>query len=222
MKNNTLTIFAIIGAITLLAGVGLALLVPRWIVSANGGGPKNAAGQDETGNWQSRGWDADPMGQGMGRSAAQQAGRVGQRGRGGMNGDPTGLASLSAAETEGLQQAILEEYGALNLYQAVIDQLGAQSPFTEIVRSEQQHVSALVRQAEKYSVTVPANPGLSEAPAFTTLTEACAAGIQAETADAALYDQLKQVTTNSSLLRVYDRLQSASLNSHLPAFQACQ
>lgn len=45
--------------------------------------------------------------------------------------------------------------------------------------------------------------------------------MDAEIADAALYDELKLVTTHADLLRVYDRLQSASLNSHLPAFEAC-
>ncbi len=41
-------------------------------------------------------------------------------------------------------------------------------------------------------------------------------------ADAALYDTLKAVTTHASLLQVYDNLQSASLNQHLPAFEVCQ
>ena len=44
----------------------------------------------------------------------------------------------------------------------------------------------------------------------------------AEIADAALYDELISGTTHTDLLRVYQMLQSASLNSHLPAFQVCQ
>ncbi len=40
--------------------------------------------------------------------------------------------------------------------------------------------------------------------------------MDAEIADAALYDELKLVTTHEDLIRVYNRLQSASLNSHLP------
>ncbi len=131
------------------------------------------------------------------------------------------LAPLSTEEAAALQDAILEEYGAFNLYSSVIGQLGSVYPFNRIVNAEQQHVSTLVLQAQKYGVSVPANPGLSSTPEFNTLAEACQAGVNAEIADAALYDTLKVVTTHSDLIKVYNTLQSASLNSHLPAFQTC-
>ncbi len=148
-------------------------------------------------------------------------------GKGNGNGTGTPLQNpaatpLTAAEAQGLQDAILEEYGALNLYQGVMDSLGAELPFTQIARSEQQHVNALLRQAQIYGVEAPANPGLAQPVSFDSLTEACQAGVQAEIADAALYDTLKAVTTHASLLQVYDNLQSASLNQHLPAFEVCQ
>lgn len=139
----------------------------------------------------------------------------------GMQGSGLLLTPLTAAETTALQEAILEEYGALNLYQAVIGQFGAVYPFSRIVLAEQIHVNALVRQAVKYGVEVPANPGLVVDVTFATLADACAAGVQAEIVDAALYDDLKLVTTHADLLRVYTQLQSASLNQHLPAFESC-
>jgi hypothetical protein len=149
-------------------------------------------------------------------------GRPGGNNQGsGQVGSGYALTPLSTAEQSALQSAILEEYGALNLYQSAITQLGNVYPFSQIVRSEQQHINALVRQATKYGVTVPANPGLSTQPTFTTLAQACQAGVNAEIADAALYDTLKPVTTHTDLLQVYNNLQSASLNSHLPAFQTC-
>jgi hypothetical protein len=131
------------------------------------------------------------------------------------------LTPLSDAEQDALQKAILEEYGALNLYNSVMEQFGEVTPFQEIARSEQQHVNALVRQAEKYGVEVPANPGLADAPAFATLADACQAGVDAEKADAALYDEIIPVTTHTDLLRVYQNLQSASLNNHLVEFETC-
>jgi hypothetical protein len=131
------------------------------------------------------------------------------------------LAPLSSEEATALQEAILEEYGAFNLYQSAIAQVGNVYPFSQIVRAEQQHINALVRQADKYGVTVPANPGLTTQPAFNSLAQACQAGVDAEIADAALYDTLKPVTVHADLLQVYNNLQSASLNSHLPAFQTC-
>lgn len=137
-------------------------------------------------------------------------------------GTGTALSPLSASEKDALNQAILEEYGALNLYDSAISQLGNVYPFSQIVRAEQQHINALIRQATKYGVTIPANPGMTTTPSFATLSEACQAGAAAEIADAALYDQLKPVVTHSDILQVFNNLQSASLNSHLPSFQACQ
>lgn len=162
-----------------------------------------------------------------GTVSAAADGRGGPGGRGG-NGQwngPSGmgyaLTPLSGEEATALQEAILEEYGAFNLYQSAIAQVGNVYPFSQIVRAEQQHINALVRQAEKYGVTVPANPGLATQPTFNTVAQACQAGVAAEIADAALYDTLKLVTTHTDLLQVYNNLQSASLNSHLPTFQTC-
>lgn len=154
-------------------------------------------------------------------SAASDA-RGGPGGRG-SSGQGTGqaLTPLSAEEEEALKEAILEEYGALNLYQSVIQQFSSVYPFNQIVRAEQQHADVIIRQAVKYGMDVPANPGLAETPVFGTLAEACQAGVNAEIADAALYDTLKPVTTHTDLLQVYNNLQSASPNSHLPAFQTC-
>lgn len=151
--------------------------------------------------------------------------RGGPGGRGGQGGNGSwgqpAISPLSEAEKEALARAVLEEYGALNLYQAAAQQFDDTTPFARIALSEQQHVSALIRQAEKYGVTLPENPGLSSVPTFASLTEACRAGVAAEIADAQLYDQLSEVTTHSDILRVYANLKNASLYNHLPAFQTC-
>ncbi len=98
---------------------------------------------------------------------------------------------------------------------------GDVAPFNNIVLSEGQHINALTSMAAKYGVSVSNfTPGTM--PEFTTLAEACQAGVAAEKADADLYDTLIPVTTHADLLQVYRNLQSASLNQHLPAFEACQ
>lgn len=129
---------------------------------------------------------------------------------------------LSDAEKEALNQAINEEYGALNLYNSVISKFGNVAPFSQIVKAEQQHINALTRQAGKYGVTLPENSGSTTSATFSTLQEACQAGIAAEKADALLYDKLMKVTDHSDINRVYSNLQSASLYKHLPAFETCQ
>ncbi|MGC8780545.1 MAG: ferritin-like domain-containing protein [Anaerolineae bacterium] len=133
----------------------------------------------------------------------------------------TALAPLDAAEVAALTEAINEEYAALNTYRAAIAQFGNIYPFSQIARSEQQHVDALARLFTKYGLPVPANPGLAATPAWDSVAAACQTGVEAEIADAALYDRLKPTVDNADILRVFANLQAASLNSHLPAFEAC-
>lgn len=157
--------------------------------------------------------DASAAGRGPGGKGNGQAGA----------GAGTGLAltPLTSQETADLQAAILEEYGALNLYTAVMNTYGSTYPFNVIAQSEQAHVDALVRQAEKYGVVVPDRPATPSVTNLATLQSACAAGVDAEIADAALYDDLIANTDHADLMRVYQNLQSASLEKHLPAFETC-
>jgi len=155
---------------------------------------------------------------GAGRGA--QSGPANRRGPGAQAGGGLALGPLSAAESSALQQALQEEYAAQALYQHVLDQFGSVAPFSYIVQAETQHLNALMNMATKYGVTVPTfNAG--NPTQFGSLAEACQAGVAAEQADAALYDTLTPVTLHADLLQVYHNLQAASLNQHLPAFQAC-
>lgn len=103
----------------------------------------------------------------------------------------------------------------------MISQLENVYPFSQVVLSEHLHINVLVRQADQYGVTVPENPGLAAQPIFVTLAQSWQAGVNAEIADAALYNTLKPVTTHADLLHVFYNLQFTSLNNHLPTFQIC-
>lgn len=142
-------------------------------------------------------------------------------GQGGPGGSGGTLPPLDPAEVAALNEAMLEEYGALNLYTAVLNQFGSIIPFSNVARSETQHVATLRQLFVKYGLAVPANPGLTPPPTFASVQAACQAGVDAEIADAALYDELLAVTDNRDVVQVYRNLQAASLNNHLPAFEAC-
>lgn len=133
----------------------------------------------------------------------------------------TSAAPLDAAEVTALNKAIEEEYGALNTYQAALAQFGNIYPFNWIARAEQQHVNVLARLFTRYGLAVPANPGLPSTSTWHTVADACQTGVDAEKVDAALYDTLKPQVDNADILRVFANLQAASLNNHLPAFEAC-
>ena len=161
---------------------------------------------------------------GQGSSQGESRGQGKGQGAGGGRGNSGGQGSrepLSDAEIEGLVRAIEEEFGAQALYQSVLDKFGNVSPFNDIVLSEARHASALINQAQKYGIPVPQFPSSEGLSAFETVDEACQAGVDAEIADAELYDELMSFTTNSALIQVYTNLQKATLDSHLPAFEDC-
>ena len=156
--------------------------------------------------------------------AAVEAGRGGPTNKWSQQPNAAGITTattLSEQEVADLAAAIQEEYTAMNTYQAVMDELGNVQPFSRIARSEQQHVNALIRVAERFGIDVPENAGEVAEIAWSTLEDACQMGVTFEQMDAALYDELLANTTNPVLIRVYTNLQRASLNNHLPAFEAC-
>jgi hypothetical protein len=209
MTTQTRTILLSTLAAILVLAFGLTAVIPLTTASA---APLQRWGVPGGGN-------PVPNGSSVPGSRAGMGGGFAGQGRG-YQAQPA-TTPLSSAEKDALISAILEEYKALNLYQSAIQQLGSIAPFTQIARSEQQHVNILTSMANKYGVSVPANPGLASPVELTSLAAACQAGFSAETEDAALYDTLKAATTHSDLLQVYSNLQNASLNNHLPAFQAC-
>jgi len=143
-------------------------------------------------------------------------------GRGNGNGQGGGSDPLTATEIEALNLALDDEYHALAIYQTVNATFGEVEPFVEIAQSEQRHIDALVNQFIKHGLLVPENPWVGNVPIFESLQQACQAGAVAEIANADLYDQLFRMTDDPSLTRVFTNLSSASLNSHLPQFEACQ
>ena len=120
-----------------------------------------------------------------------------------------------------LNLALDDEYKALATYQAVIEKFGQVKPFVDIAQSEQRHIDALTKQYEKYGIPVPENPWPSNVPEFDSAAEACQAGIEAEKANAELYERLFEMTDNRALLNVFTNLSRASQESHLPAFEDC-
>jgi hypothetical protein len=167
-------------------------------------------------------------GKGYGNGSPGEAQGNGQGGRGnGQGGASTGRGGanqepLTESEIEALNLALDDEYKALATYQGVLDTFGEVAPFAEITLSEQRHIDALVTQFDKYGIPVPENPWFGAVPVFTTLSEACQAGVEAEIANVALYEQLFTMTDHQDLLQVFTNLSQASQESHLPEFQACQ
>ena len=178
---------------------------------SNGNGPSS---KDDTDN--SYGVADDHQTQGQ----AQDNGNRGGRGNG--TGQGGGFDPLTVTEIEALNLALDDEYQALAIYQSVIVTFGEVEPFVEIAASEQRHIEALINQFNKYDLSVPENPWIGNVPTFDSLQQACQAGVEAEIANADLYNQLFSMTDDPNLTRVLTNLSNASWNSHLPQFEACQ
>jgi len=92
-------------------------------------------------------------------------------------------------------------------------------PFTNIRDAEARHIGALRSLFERYGLPMPPNPWIGRTPHFADTHAAYEAGVEAESANADLYDRLMRSTTRKDILAVFARLRRASQERHLPAFR---
>jgi hypothetical protein len=128
------------------------------------------------------------------------------------------LESLSNA----LIEAINDEYKSRAAYNAVISKFGEIRPFINIVAAEGRHVEALLPLFAKYNIAIPIDAWNSRIEPPDTILEACQLGVKDEIENAEMYDRLLDSTTDyPDVQEVLGRLQRASKENHLPAFQRC-
>ena len=121
---------------------------------------------------------------------------------------------------EALQAALDDEYHARATYRAVLDAFGEVRPFVNIVESEERHIEALKRQCGKHGIPVPRDKWAGHVSAPESLERACEDAVKAERENAALYDKLIEAASEyPDVQEVFRRLQAASQERHLPAFE---
>ena len=128
---------------------------------------------------------------------------------------------LNASEIEALSDTLDDEYKSRETYAQVIRDFGEVRPFINIVDAEARHATALLGLFQKYGIAPPANRWAKLAPRFASIQEACAACVQGEIENVALYDRALKSTRRLDIQAVYHALRSASQDRHLPAFQRC-
>ncbi len=128
---------------------------------------------------------------------------------------------LTEEEVEGLLLALNDEYHAWTVYDQVLQDFGDVRPFSSIINSEATHINQLVGLFEAYGLSVPENTWIGNVPSFTTTNDACKTGVEAEILNLELYDRLYASTDRADILTVYEALQRASNEKHLPAFERC-
>lgn len=128
---------------------------------------------------------------------------------------------LNDAERQALRDALDDEYRAWATYDQVIRDFGPERPFINIREAEARHIEALRTLFQRYGLDMPENTWPGRVPRFANTQEACQAGVDAEVANAALYERLMRSTSRQDILTVFGNLQRASQERHLPAFRRC-
>lgn len=145
-------------------------------------------------------------------ATAQQAGRG--RASGGLSDEAKQALVETLAGPDG-------EFAAHALYSAILKKFGDIQPYSNIREAETRHIQALKRQFEKYGVTIPEDKFAGKVTPPETLLAAAKEGVQAEKKNIAMYDRyLADVKAYGDLTQVFTNLRRASLDAHLPAFEA--
>lgn len=132
------------------------------------------------------------------------------------------VEELSATELKNLEKMLTvlinDEYQARAEYEAIIDEFGAQAPFTNLVKAETMHINALTRLFNAYELDVPSDNSKNTV-VPDSVEKAYAAGIVTEKESIVLYEKYLDQDLPVSVERVFTNLQNASKN-HLATFEA--
>lgn len=118
-----------------------------------------------------------------------------------------------------LNYAIEDEYLAKAEYEKIMAEFDVTRPFSNIMKAETQHISALLPLFEKYDIAVPANTASEHLVIPDTLAEIYSIGVEAEIANIAMYEKfLADPDLPSDVKAVFTALMNGSEN-HLKAFE---
>jgi len=113
--------------------------------------------------------------------------------------------------------AIQDEFFARREYDYIINELGAKNPFTNIIKAEEQHISALKPLFDKYEITLPQDNSSEYIIYPETITEALETCVNAEINNIAMYEKFLSKELPDEVRTVFESLMNASKN-HLDAF----
>ncbi len=117
-----------------------------------------------------------------------------------------------------LTYAVQDEYLAHGEYLAIVEKFGNQRPYTNIIRSEETHLSLLEEVYRAYDMDFPADNSASHVVIPATLLEAAQTGVQAEIDNIAMYEMFLSYELPANVHDTFTVLMNAS-ESHLKAFQ---
>jgi len=117
-----------------------------------------------------------------------------------------------------LTYAIQDEYLARAEYELIMSHYGEMRPFSNIIRSEEQHIAWLTEIFDEYGLDLPADTAGEHVALPADLKAAFATGVQAEIDNIAMYESFLENKLPADVADLFEELKSASEN-HLRAFQ---
>jgi len=130
--------------------------------------------------------------------------------------------ALSQEVTAAMGATLQDEYHAESIYLGVLADFGDQRPFANVVKAEVRHSESILRLYGNRGLVAPASQwSVGNVPHFSSVTEACAAAVSAELENVALYDTYMALDLPRDVRNVFENNRAASIERHLPAFQAC-
>jgi len=120
---------------------------------------------------------------------------------------------------EMLEYALQDEFLARAEYSAIIDAWSVDRPFSNIMRSEEQHIAALTPLFEQHGIEMPEDTAGQHIVMPDSLTQAFSIGVEAEIKNIAMYEAfLSQNNLPDDVRWVFEALMRGSEN-HLRAFE---
>lgn len=119
---------------------------------------------------------------------------------------------------EMLIYSIQDEYLAHSEYEYIIETFGAQNPFSNIIKSEETHISELKLIFDKYKLQVPTDLSKNHLIVPPSVKESLETSVQVEIENIAMYENFLEQELPEDVQNLFNFLMKAS-ESHLSAFQ---
>lgn len=117
-----------------------------------------------------------------------------------------------------LLYAIQDEYAARMEYQEIIKEFNVSTPYTNIIKSEETHISELTTLYEAYGIALPEDTASDHVIIPDSLLDAATTGVQAEINNIAMYDLFLEQDIPDDVREIFIDLRDASIK-HLSSFE---
>ena len=117
-----------------------------------------------------------------------------------------------------LTYAMEDEYLARKEYEIIINKYGEQTPFSNIIKAEEQHISMLTELFNKYTIPIPEDKSKDYVVIPNSLNESYNTGVKAEVENIDMYERFLNQDIPQDIKDTFIELKDAS-EKHLSAFE---